>query len=63
MFKRLAILYPIFLTSAVFLMVNVVMAQVIPPKARGTQTGGQTIEQAQQKDAYGAQSQGCSIQI
>ncbi|MBS3918668.1 MAG: SH3 domain-containing protein [Deltaproteobacteria bacterium] len=53
MFKRLAILYPIFLTSAVFLMVNVVMAQVIPPKARGTQSGGPTIDQAQKGDVMG----------
>ncbi|MBS3919491.1 MAG: SH3 domain-containing protein [Deltaproteobacteria bacterium] len=53
MFKRLAIFYLFFLTFTVFLMVNIVMAQVIPPKARGTQTGGQTIEQAQQEDAMG----------
>lgn len=53
MFKRLAIFYLIFFTFTVFLMVNVVMAQVIPPKARGTQTGGQTIDQAQQEDAMG----------
>lgn len=53
MFKRLAMFYLIFFIFTVFLMVNVVMGQVIQPKARGTQTGGQTIEQAQQEDAMG----------
>jgi len=53
MFKRLAIFYLIFFTFTVFLMVNVVMAQVIPPKARGTPSGGPTIDQAQQEDAMG----------
>jgi curli biogenesis system outer membrane secretion channel CsgG len=53
MFKRLTNFCLIFFIFTVFLMVNVVMAQVIPPKARGTQTGGQTIDQAQQEDAMG----------
>jgi len=53
MFTRLTNFYLIFLTSIVFLIVNVGTAQVIPPKARGTQTGGQTIDQAQQEDAMG----------
>ena len=53
MFKRLVIFCFIFLTFTAFLMVNIAMAQVIPPKARGTQTGGPTIDQAQQEDAMG----------
>jgi len=53
MFTKLANFCLIFLTLIVFLIVNVAIAQVIPPKARGTQTGGQTIDQAQQEDAMG----------
>jgi len=53
MFKRLTNFCLIFLTLNTFLIFNVAIAQVIPPKARGTQTGGQTIDQAQQEDAMG----------
>ena len=38
---------------SVFLMFNFAIAQVIPPKARGTPSGGPTIDQAQSEDAMG----------
>jgi len=56
MFTRLTNFYLIFLTLIVFLIVNVATAQVIRPKARGTQTGGQTIDEAQKEDAMGAKA-------
>ena len=45
-----------FFTLAVlilFSVFNIARAQVIPPTAQGTSSGGQTIEQAQQEDAMG----------
>jgi len=56
MFTRLTNFYLIFLTLIVFLIVNVATAQVVRPKARGTQTGGQTIDEAQKEDAMGAKA-------
>lgn len=41
------------MTMAIFYLADFSSAQLIPPKARGTQTGGKTIEEAQQEDAIG----------
>ena len=42
------------LTALILLSVSdVTRAQVIPPKAQGTSSGGQTIQEAQQEDAMG----------
>jgi len=43
----------LFITLIILLTFNFATAQVIPPKARSTQTGGPTIDQAQQEDAMG----------
>lgn len=48
--KELSILW---VMSIIFFLTDLTFAQLIPPKARGTQTGGPTIEEVQQEDAMG----------
>lgn len=49
--KRKGLLF-LWIIISIFLS-DLALAQLIPPRARGTQTGGQTIEEAQQEDAMG----------
>ena len=45
-----ALIIPIILILLIF---SLVAAQVIPPKARGTSSGGPTMDQTQKEDAMG----------
>ena len=51
--KKLSIFCFAFILFAIFLTTNLAIAQVIPPKARGTSSGGPTIDEAQKEDAMG----------
>ena len=51
--KKSAISFLTFFISFIFLTLSLATAQVIPPKARGTSTGGPTIDEAQKEDAMG----------
>jgi len=51
--KRSNILFLTFVTLTVLVTLNFSTAQVIPPKARGTPSGGPTIDQAQREDYMG----------
>jgi curli biogenesis system outer membrane secretion channel CsgG len=51
--KRTSILLLASVALIFFFASDVVRSQVIPPKAQGTPSGGQTIEQARQEDAMG----------
>jgi hypothetical protein len=51
--KKLNIFCFAFILFAIFLTINLAIAQVIPPKARGTSSGGPTIDEAQKEDAMG----------
>ncbi len=55
MMKRLQVFFCLTAIS-IFLTVHSVSAQLIPPKARATPSGGPTIEQAQSEDAMGAKA-------
>jgi curli biogenesis system outer membrane secretion channel CsgG len=50
---RISIAFLAFITLVLLFVSDSARAQVIPPKAQGTSSGGQTIEQAQQEDAMG----------
>jgi len=52
-FMKKSILFWFFTMSIVFLTFNFATAQVISPKARGTSSGGPTIDEAQKEDAMG----------
>ena len=51
--RKSNILFWFFILFIVLLTLNFATAQVIPPKARGTSSGGATIDQAQKEDAMG----------
>jgi curli biogenesis system outer membrane secretion channel CsgG len=51
--RKLNILFWIFMLTTTLLMAHFASAQVVPPEARGTPSGGPTIDQAQDEDAMG----------
>jgi curli biogenesis system outer membrane secretion channel CsgG len=51
--KNSAISFLTFFIPFIFLTLSIATAQVIPPKARGTSSGGPTIDEAQKEDAMG----------
>ena len=51
--RKSNILFGVFIAGILLLIFNFAVAQVIPPKARGTPSGGPTIDQAQKEDAMG----------
>jgi len=51
--KKSIVLFSTFIIPVFLLMLSLATAQVIPPKARGTSTGGPTIDEAQREEAMG----------
>jgi len=51
--RRKVIIFLVWVALILFFTDHAARAQLIPPRAQGTSSGGQTIEQAQQEDAMG----------